>query len=45
MAHNMSRNCFDFSGIFSSSQRGFLGFLHLLFPAFFPLDREVFWVF
>ena len=22
-----------------------MGFLHLIFPAFFPLDREVFWVF
>ena len=22
-----------------------MGFLHLIFPAYFPLDREVFWVF
>ena len=22
-----------------------MGFLHLIFPAFFSLDREVFWVF
>ena len=22
-----------------------MGFLHLIFPVFFPLDREVFWVF
>ena len=22
-----------------------MGFLHCIFPAFFPLDREVFWVF
>ena len=22
-----------------------MGFLHLIFPAIFPLDREVFWVF